>query len=324
MYVCSGLIAAAVFMVGFPVRAQEEVNTRPANAAELQVVLNNADRVVIYQYDPEKSESAQAILYTSRKSEDLDALKQALAIETPQEWYRCSCLPTLEIRLFRKGKEIGAVSLFEGSTIELAGWTQDVRLADAEKLRRWFQERGIGDSPSTSQEQANRDKDAAAARRWIGAMPEDLRPLWPGVLRDPIWQQTPAEGAKVSARNLEPALAKEYPDASRRIRLLFAWFGSGAGPWSGYYGWEDVPAQMLLRYPGEQLASALQGAPLTDAEAEGAARLFVNYAPGEEFRRPDDRTLLEKLPDTLREELLAHVAETGDAEKLQLAKLAFE
>lgn len=319
------MMAAVFLCTGCLASAQEDVNTHPANAAELQAVLNNADRVVIYEYDPEKSESAQAIVYSSRKSEDISALKQALEIEPPKERSQCACLPTLEMRFFRKGKEIGEVSLFEESTIELSGWTQSARLTDAEKLRRWFKERGIGDAPSAAAEQTEREKqDALAARRWLDGMPEDLRPLWPGVLRDPIWQQTPSDGAKVCARNLEPTLAKEYPETNRRIRALFAWFGSGAGPWSGYYGWEDVPAQMLLQYPAEQLAYALQGAALPDAEAEGAARLFVNYAAGEEFRRPDDRTLIEKLPDSVREALLAHVAKSGDAEKLELARQALQ
>jgi len=82
--------------------------------------------------------------------------------------------------------------------------------------------------------------------------------------------QLTTEAVKSSAKTLEPVLAKEYPDVNQRIRSLFSWFGSGAGQWSGFYASEEVPSTMLLEYSGAQLVNALQGEPLTDAEAEGA------------------------------------------------------
>jgi hypothetical protein len=81
---------------------------------------------------------------------------------------------------------------------------------------------------------------------------------------------------------------------------------------------------MLLEYSGAQFVNALQGKPVTDAEAEGAVRFFVGYTPGALFRPPEDRTLINQLPDELKKSLVDHLAKTGDQEKLELAKQAFQ
>lgn len=143
-------------------------------------------------------------------------------------------------------------------------------------------------------------------------------------MQNPLWWQLTTEAVKTNAKALEPVLAKEYPDVNQRIRSLFSWFGSGEGQWSGFYAWEDVPSQMLLEYSGAQLVNTLQGEPLTDAGAEGAVRFFVGYTPGALFRSPEDRTLIAQLPDELKKTLLAHLAKTGDQEKLELARKAFQ
>jgi hypothetical protein len=111
---------------------------------------------------------------------------------------------------------------------------------------------------------------------------------------------------------------------NQRIRALFSWFGSGAGPWSGYCVWEDVASRMLLEYSAAELAAALQEEPLTGAQAEGAARFFVGYTPGASVRDRDDRTLIAQLPASLKQQLLEHVASTGDREKVESVRRAFQ
>jgi hypothetical protein len=81
---------------------------------------------------------------------------------------------------------------------------------------------------------------------------------------------------------------------------------------------------MLLEYSAGQLVDAMQGEPLTDAEAEGAVRFFVVYTPGALFRPPEDTTLIAQLPQELKKTLLADVAKTGDQEKLKMTRKTFQ
>jgi hypothetical protein len=322
---CASVFITVAFGSAFAVYAQQdELNPHPANPSELLAAIDHADKLVVYNFYLGAKDKRE-ILYSSLKRKDISQFKESLIIEPPTEWFRCACLPTLEIELSRRGKEIGVISVFEELTLEFSGWSGDARISDQEKLLRWFDARGITGPRRAAQAEAERERaDAIAAERWLAGMPQDLRRLWEDVLQNPLWWQLTTEAVAASAKTLEPVLAKEYPDVNQRIRSLFSWFGSGAGHWSGYYAWEDVPSQMLLEYSGAQLVNALQGEPLTDAEAEGAVRFFVGYTPGASFRPPEDRTLIAQLPDELKKTLLAHLAKTGDQEKLELARKAFQ
>lgn len=321
----AGCIASVALVIGLPVSAQDELNPHPANPAELLAAVDRADKIVVYNYDAEAEDQNRDILYSSLRLKDISELRQSLVIEPPKEWFRCACFPMLEIKLYRQGKEIGVVSVFDELTIEFSGWSGDVRIADREKLLRWFDAREIkGPRRAIEAELASERADDIVAQRWLAAMPPEVRPLWPEILRNPLWWQIPPDAAKASARVLDPVLANEYPNVNQRIRSLFSWFGSGSGHWSGYYAWEDVPSRMLLEYSAGQLVDAMQGEPLTDAEAKGAVRFFVVYTPGALFRPPEDRTLIAQLPDELKKTLLADVARTGDQEKLEMARKAFQ
>jgi len=322
----SSMIASVAFTSVFSVYAQQdELNPRPANVSELLAAIDRADRLVVYNVSFKTERNKQKVLYSSLKRRDISELERSLIIEPPTEWFRCACLPMLEIELSRQEREIGVISVFDELTIRFSGWSGDARIADREKLLKWFGVRGITGPHRAINEAAERQRtDAIAAERWLAGMPKDIRPLWQNVLENPLWWQLPPEAVKASARTLEPVLANEYPDVNQRIRSLFSWFGSGAGQWSGFYGWENVPSHMLLEYSGAQFVNALQGEPLTDAEAEGAVRFFVGYTPGALFRPPEDRTLINQLPDELKKALLDHLAKTGNQEKLESARKAFQ
>src|SRR5215472_13556373 len=314
----SMVVTVAFTSVSSVYAQQDEVNPHPANPSELLAAIGDADKLVVYNFNFGAKKDKQEILYSSIKHKDISQLKDSLIIEPPAEWFRCACMPMLEIELSRRGKEIGVISVFDELTIEFSGWSGDARIADREKLLNWFDVRGIAGPRRAAKAEVAREKaDEIAAQRWLAAMPPDLRPLWPEILQNPLWWQIPSDAPKASAKVLEPVLENEYPDVNQRIRSLFSWFGSGAGQWSGFYVWEDVPSRMLLEYSGAQFVNALQGEPLTDAEAEGAVRFFVGYTPGALFRPTDDRTLINQLPDELKNALLEHLAKTGDQEKLE-------
>jgi len=320
------MFVTVAFTSFFSVYAQQDdLNPHPANPSELLAAIDHADKLVVYNFNFGAEQNKRQILYSSLNRKDISELKQSLIVEPPTEWFRCACMPMLEIELSRRGKEIRVISVFDELTIEFSGWSGDARISNREKLLRWFDARGITGPRRVAKAEAARERaDAVAAERWLAGMPHDIRPLWRDILQNPLWWQLTTEAVKSSAKTLEPVLAKEYPDVNQRIRSLFSWFGSGAGQWSGFYASEEVPSTMLLEYSGAQLVNALQGEPLTDAEAEGAVRFFVGYTPGALFRPPEDRTLIAQLPDELKETLLAHLAKTGGQENLELARKAFQ
>jgi len=117
---------------------------------------------------------------------------------------------------------------------------------------------------------------------------------------------------------LDEALKREFPDKNLRIRSLLAWYGRGAGPWSGYPAYEAVATELLLEYSTPELLKAVQFAPLSEQQTEGAARLFAGW----DFRhtRPADNALL---PADLKRLLLDHSLKSTDRDKLERARKAF-
>jgi len=321
----AGVLVATSLISLSPVIAQDAINPHPANPAELLAALDRADKLEIFTSVVVIGGPVQAPVYTSSNPKDISELKRALVFEPAKAWFRSACLPELDIQLSRKGKELGVISVFDDLTIEFSGWTDDARISNRENILAWFDARGISQPRvQIESDEALEKAVEAVSQRWLAAMPPGLRPLWPGILENEQWWSAPSEAPKSSARILEPVLTDEYPDAGRRIRALFSWFGSVGGPWTGYEAWEDVAAEMLLAYSGPQLVEALQAEPLTDAEAEGAARFFVGCVPGASFRPPDDFSLISQLPGDLKGVLLNHVLKSNDPDKISRARSAFQ
>ena len=95
-------------------------------------------------------------------------------------------------------------------------------------------------------------------------MPSALKPLWPQMLKDML---------KPNLDPLRTGLSRQYPDEQTRILALYAWFGSGEGPWSGFPGYEIVAEELLLEFQTEALIKAAE-ATGSAQQLEGAARLF--------------------------------------------------
>jgi hypothetical protein len=168
----------------------------------------------------------------------------------------------------------------------------------------------ISHSDEEAQDKAAKDQRQSQIDevRWAKGMPASVKPIW-RLTREP------------DIGDLQPyriALEAQYPDQRERILALLRWFGSGAGPWSGFPIYEEVPEQLLLDFPTLEIVGAIQGAHLADDQVEGAARLFGGW----DFRqqRPKDRGLL---PPLLRRRLLEHSLKSRDQDKIQRAKAAF-
>jgi hypothetical protein len=146
-------------------------------------------------------------------------------------------------------------------------------------------------------------------RRWREAMPHSLLAF--EIMDEPV------VGEEVIAQ-MAIALANEHPNGSDRILTLFGWFGSGAGPWSGFPAYEDVPEQLLLMHSTGDLLVALDSTELSQAQLDGAARLFGGWTFGQ--KRPADGN---KLPIPLKARLLARSLQSADKDKRDRAMHAF-
>jgi hypothetical protein len=145
--------------------------------------------------------------------------------------------------------------------------------------------------------------------RWLEGMPRSVRPLWKG---------TQYLGVGDDLRDIRAALSSEFPDRQARILALLRWYGSGAGPWSGYPSYEGVAEELLLEFPTAEIVRVAQSAALSDDQLEGAARLLGGWEFGQQ--RPKDQALV---PHDLRKRLLAHSLKSDDQDKRARAREAF-
>jgi hypothetical protein len=155
------------------------------------------------------------------------------------------------------------------------------------------------------QEQGKRDWE-----RWLGTMPKAIRPVWADAL---------GQVGRVDTAPLRAALERDMPNESDRILALLEWFGSGAGPWSGFPSYEAAAEELLLGFSTTLIVKAIESARLSPSQIEGAARLFAGWSFGQQ--RPGD---LKDLPDGLKEALWQHTKDTQDKDKLGRAKRALD
>ena len=179
----------------------------------------------------------------------------------------------------------------------------------AKTLNAIFSENNVPLSRSGMELHAQQKQFEVAQSRWLAATPSALKPLWPQVLK---------EGLRPNLDPLRAALSEEFPDERTRILALYAWFGSGEGPWSGFPSYEMVAEELLLDFQTEALIAAAE-ATGSAQQAEGAARLFGGWEFSQ--RRPGDLT---RLPPDLKQRLLNHSLQSTDEDKRSRARHAFD
>ena len=205
------------------------------------------------------------------------------------------CYACHQMAVYRDGKRIG--------TLGIAGSAKPMNaLLAAAKLP-------ISKSYDEDSELARAKQSEDDYRRWREATPHSLRSIEVG--------NSPIVGDDVIAR-LATALTEERPQINERLLVLLGWFGSGAGPWSGFPSYEDIPEKLLLMYSTEDLLGALDSAELSKAQLEGAARLFAGWDFSQQ--RPTDRN---KLSKAWRGRLLAQALASQDKDKRERAMHAF-
>jgi hypothetical protein len=308
--------------------------------ARFHALMNSATCVEIY----ESPRDGAGLLYSSENPQDVFELHEALEFDLPAQSFHCMCIGEPEVRLFAspgqsKKQALLSITNHHGTTIRCSLWESDVHLKDVRKWVAWFEARGV---PGPRREIEHAIAAAAQARdcydRWMSAMPKSLVPIWQEIMKqgwlpfDALVEfvPNPSTISQSSASIQQPrplpmaeairsALAGEFPVVAARLRAVFSWYGSGAGPWSGFPSYEGIAEQCLLLYETTELVSALRGTHLSQLQLEGAARFFAGW----EFNnlRPRDRS---RIPAELRKLLLEHAVTSGDSDKIFRADYAFK
>ena len=274
---------------------------------DLRTLIDHADKVVVLEIPT----SDASVLYESSARQDLDALKRATRVSVPEGTLHCMCIGSPAIDLYSKGQRIVRITNHHAELLRCELWKSDAPIVDSEAFLKWFDERKIA-GPRAEWDDGIKDQQRSETnrQRWLDAMPPSLKPLWPTV-------EQSLDGPTDIAP-LHRALVKDVPDEPERIRALLSWYGSGAGPWSGFPSYEVAAENLLLRYPTRSIVAAIEGRELSAAQTEGAARLFGGWSFSR--GRPDDRRLL---PQDLKQRLLAHSLKSSNEDKRRRAQRAF-
>lgn len=257
----------------------------------------------IFQFDVVRLDVSDPATLTElreclRISEDSDSFGHVMSIEGHrlELWIGEQQLPSLAL--------LSWVALRWPSV-----WRHDAWLVDPRRFEALLLQCGIPDAQQQREENERREIEWQQYReRWERTMPPCLRPLWPEQLGD-------MSPDSQTARTL---LATAIPDPVERVRALYGWFGSGAGPWSGFPSYEAVAEGLLLEYSVETLIRAGEGNTATETELLGAARLFGGWNFGQ--KRKDDR---KHCPESLRTRMLLVVERQGIADNIDRFRRAF-
>lgn len=252
------------------------------------------------------------VLFQSNSIKDLKSFSESLILNKPKpgEYFHCMCIGTPAIYFYKNEKETVYLTNHHGKSIRCPLWSSDVAIADVDKWVKWFDDHGISSvREEVEYSKAQAIKNKKDWEKWMKAMPNPIKPLWEGAI---------GNFGEVDTKPLISALDKEMPDRTERILAILEWYGSGAGPWSGFPSYEDAAEEMLLNYTTKEILTAMQSTLLTTAQVEGGARLFGGWTFSK--KRPYG---LDEVPQEIKKMFWNHVKTTEDKDKLGRAKRAF-
>ncbi|HXU06592.1 MAG TPA: hypothetical protein VN903_36805 [Polyangia bacterium] len=244
------------------------------------------------------------VLVERESPRDLAELRTLLRFS--RTGFHCMCFGDLALEIHGPEGRRAVLGLHHGVSYRWDGvWKTDAMLADTEALARFFADRGdtsMRDQHERARHERERgDKQFAA---WWAAAPQGVPPF--RELCDEFGVMS------ATARTAVPAaIQARYPSTDAAVRVLLHWHGSGAGPWSGYPSYEEVPETLLRDYPLETVIRVLETSPLSPTETEGGARLLAGWGFWKNRARERSRVGAE-----LRERLRARVVAAGNEDNL--------
>jgi hypothetical protein len=269
----TAILVVASILSSIVLSAQAEDSAKPTSNGEIELppevalALNAPNKAILYSLEPgEEAAPTQSTLHGFKVIGQLN-LDRDLAKAVAAQFKAAIAS--------QDGPSAGCFDPRHALTVTSGGTTYDFLLCYAcgelevfsgKRMIADFPARGTGEvlnailsankvplSRSAMELQDSREKFKLAESRWLAAMPSALTPLWPQV------RERGGVDPQGAVRNLDPlraALSKEFPDERSRILALYAWFGSGEGPWSGLPSYEQV-AEELLRV--EVLEGSMEG-----------------------------------------------------------------
>ena len=280
---------------------------RPVSPENLTALIIDSDRVVVTESPMQDAKK----LFESRERKDLEDLTKALVVTKPVEWFHCMCIGTPAIYLYKDDKLLAQISNHHGQSVRCSLWGSDAPVADVEKWLKWFDDRKIkGPRKEVEEMRETRKQGELDWRRWIAAIPKGL---------EPIWEDSLDQFGHVDAKLLVKTLRTSIPKKENQILALLQWFGSGAGPWSGFPCYESAAAELLLEYQIDEIVSCIEIKKLSSEQIEGAARLFGDW----DFLQKHPKGL-DQVPVEMKKALWEHMKDTKDKDKLGRVRSAFK
>jgi len=304
----------------------------------LDVVLKQLRKVRVYSGGSLGKECMnKEVLIETESDADFNELSEALRIMDEPAGH-CMCLGDPTFEFYGEGsKRLAIISLHHGLTIRWDLWKDDAALVDGLRVLNWLAKRGVT-YPLDEYEENLRQEEISELnwKRWIEHMPQCLIPFKAEMTEDLGWavfttapdSTNSGEVVKENAGNnedqregldkLQKAMEKAYSDGIERALVLLAWFGNGAGPWSGFPAYEEVADRLILKISKENLISALSRSDLSEAQLEGGARFLTGHE-ARSFRN----SILAQLSDDIKNTFLEHVLHSTDEDKKKRAQGIF-
>jgi hypothetical protein len=280
---------------------------RPVSPEILTRLVTKADRIVVRSgpYDDAKK------LFESNDESDIVALAAALVVKKPQGYFHCMCDGTPAIYVYKGNELLVQVTNHHAQSIRCSLWDSDAQLVNQQGWLTWFDEREIKEPREEfEQMQAQRERSAKELDKWVAAMPKGL---------DAVWQESQGGFGQVDTSRLRKALDRSIPTKRDQILALLRWYGSGAGPWSGFPSYESAAESLLLEYEIADIVTAIELDRMSSNQLEGAARFFGGWDFSQKY--PEG---LQEVPKNLRAALWNHSKNTDDEDKLSRARHAFQ
>lgn len=239
-------------------------------------------------------------------ADDLSALRKCLAIE-PSTGH-LMMIGEVCLEFYQQEEFVARIEVVGNCILRWSErWKNDAYLTDPLILAEFLKSQGFARLREGIDRDAEAERKSIAAHEawlatWEPATPAGLAPL----VEDLVWEIHSPE-PKIRPRALA-LLSAQCSSVDEQILALFAWYGHGSGPWSGFLHVETVPAFLLESFAAAELLHALESRELSRQHLEGVAR-FVSYR---------HRDLADLLRDSrIRQQVLAHVQSTQDVSKIK-------
>ena len=112
---------------------------RPVSPEQLTAIIGHANRMLVTE---SLSKDAKK-LFESRERKDLDALLTALSVAKPDGWFRCMCVGTPAVYIYKDEELLAWVANHHGKSVRCSLWGSNARITDVETWLKWFDDRKI-------------------------------------------------------------------------------------------------------------------------------------------------------------------------------------